>query len=62
MTFSLLVLSEGIPQGSRIFNLAALAVMCSIILHGVSDTPGADWLARRAARRTRDEQGAPAAA
>jgi NhaP-type Na+/H+ or K+/H+ antiporter len=62
MTFSLLVLSENIPQGSRIFDLAALAVMCSIILHGVSDTPGADWLARRAARRTRDEQGAPAAA
>jgi sodium/hydrogen antiporter len=62
MTFALLVLSAGIPQGSRIFDLAALAVMCSIILHGVSDTPGADWLARRAARRTRDEQGAPVAA
>jgi sodium/hydrogen antiporter len=48
MTFSLLVLSEGIPQGERIFNLAALAVLCSIVAHGLTDTPGAEWLARRA--------------
>jgi NhaP-type Na+/H+ or K+/H+ antiporter len=61
MTFALLVLSEGIAHGARIFNLAALAVMCSIILHGVSDTPGAEWLARRAERRT-GEEAAPAAA
>jgi NhaP-type Na+/H+ or K+/H+ antiporter len=54
MTFSLLVLSEGIPQGERIFNLAALTVLCSIVLHGVSDTPGAEWLARRAERRARE--------
>jgi sodium/hydrogen antiporter len=47
MTFSLLVLSEGIQQGERIFNLAALVVLCSIVLHGVTDTPGAEWLARR---------------
>jgi sodium/hydrogen antiporter len=47
MTFSLLVLSEGIAQGERIFNLAALVVLCSIVLHGVTDTPGAEWLARR---------------
>jgi sodium/hydrogen antiporter len=62
MTFALLVLSEGIPQGERIFNLAALAVMCSIILHGVSDTPGAEWLARRTERRTGEQEAAPAAA
>jgi sodium/hydrogen antiporter len=62
MTFALLVLSEGIPQGARIFNLAALAVMCSIILHGVSDTPGAEWLARRAERRTGEQEAAPATA
>jgi sodium/hydrogen antiporter len=47
MTFSLLVLSEGIPQGERIFNLAALTVLCSIVAHGATDTPGAEWLARR---------------
>jgi NhaP-type Na+/H+ or K+/H+ antiporter len=47
MTFSLLVLSEGVPQGERIFNLAALTVLCSIVAHGVTDTPGAEWIARR---------------
>jgi NhaP-type Na+/H+ or K+/H+ antiporter len=48
MTFSLFVLGEGIPEGERIFNLAALAVFCSIIAHGVTDTPGVRWLERRA--------------
>jgi sodium/hydrogen antiporter len=62
MTFALLVLSAGIPEGARIFNLAALAVMCSIILHGLSDTPGAEWLARRAGRQTGEQEAAPAAA
>jgi NhaP-type Na+/H+ or K+/H+ antiporter len=62
MTFSLLVLSEGIPQGGRIFNLAALAVLCSIVAHGVSDTPGAEWLARRVERRAGERAAAPAAA
>ncbi len=50
MTFSLLILSEHLAAGTRIFNLAALGVFCSIILHGVSDTPGAEWIARRTAR------------
>jgi NhaP-type Na+/H+ or K+/H+ antiporter len=62
MTFALLVLGEGIPQGERIFNLAALAVMCSIVVHGVTDTPGAEWLARRAERRAGERQTARAAA
>jgi NhaP-type Na+/H+ or K+/H+ antiporter len=50
MTFSLLVLGDGIAHGSEIFNLAALVVFCSILIHGVSDTPGAEWIARRAER------------
>ncbi len=50
MTFSLLVLSDHIAAGTRIFNIAALAVFCSIIAHGVSDTAGANWIARRAER------------
>src|SRR2546423_1036873 len=50
MTFSLLVLATRVEQGTRIFNLAALAVFCSIIAHGASDTPGAEWIARRAER------------
>ncbi|MDP9344213.1 MAG: cation:proton antiporter [Actinomycetota bacterium] len=51
MTFSLLVLGEGVPGGERIFNLAALVVLCSIVLHGLSDTPGSEWIARREERR-----------
>jgi sodium/hydrogen antiporter len=47
MTFSLLVLSDRITAGSRIFNIAALAVFCSILAHGLTDTPGVDWIARR---------------
>jgi sodium/hydrogen antiporter len=51
MTFSLLVLGAGVASGSRIANLAALAVFVSIIAHGVTDTAGANWIARRAERR-----------
>jgi NhaP-type Na+/H+ or K+/H+ antiporter len=49
MTFALLVLAKpGIASRERIFDIAALAVLVSIILHGVTDTSGADWIARRA--------------
>jgi NhaP-type Na+/H+ or K+/H+ antiporter len=47
MAFSIFVLGQGIAQGERIFDIAALAVFCSIIVHGVTDTPGADWIATR---------------
>ncbi len=53
MTFALLVLSDQVAAGSRIFNLAALTVFCSIIAHGLTDTPGAEWIARRAERGRR---------
>jgi NhaP-type Na+/H+ or K+/H+ antiporter len=48
MTFSLLVLDQHITNGQRIFDLTALVVFCSIIAHGLSDTPGANWIARHA--------------
>jgi NhaP-type Na+/H+ or K+/H+ antiporter len=50
MTFSLLVLGGGIADGRRIFNIAALAVVTSILAHGLSDTPGANAMARHAER------------
>jgi sodium/hydrogen antiporter len=50
MTFSLFVLGQGIPDGERIFNLAALCVFVSVLVHGLSDTPGSEWLIRREAR------------
>ena len=49
MTFSLLVLASDIPDAVRIFNIAALTVFISIFAHGLSDTPGAEWMGRRAA-------------
>ncbi len=54
MTFALLVLDQSIASGERIFDLVALVVFCSIILHGASDTPGANWIAGHAARAERE--------
>jgi sodium/hydrogen antiporter len=62
MTFSLLVLGSEVARGERIFNLAALVVLCSIVLHGASDTPGSEWMARRAAADEAAEAEAAAAA
>jgi NhaP-type Na+/H+ or K+/H+ antiporter len=54
MTFALLVLAEpGIAHRERIFDIAALAVLVSIVAHGVTDVAGANWIAARA-ERTRD--------
>ncbi|HEY8638727.1 MAG TPA: cation:proton antiporter [Solirubrobacteraceae bacterium] len=47
MAFSLIVLSRHIAAGERIFHLAALCVVCSIIAHGSTDTAGVRWLERR---------------
>jgi sodium/hydrogen antiporter len=55
MTFSLLVLDQHIASGERIFDLTALVVFCSIVAHGLTDTPGANWIARHA-ERTRSDQ------
>lgn len=63
MTFSLLVLADQIPGNERIFNLAALCVFTSILAHGLTDTPGSEWICRRAERGespTREGQPAPA--
>jgi NhaP-type Na+/H+ or K+/H+ antiporter len=48
MTFSLLVLADEIVANERLFNIAALCVFASILAHGLTDTPGAEWIARRA--------------
>jgi NhaP-type Na+/H+ or K+/H+ antiporter len=51
MTFSLLILARGVESGARIFNLAALAVFASILMHGLTDTPGTRWIATRGEKR-----------
>lgn len=50
MTFALIVLDRNIANGVRIFDLTALVVFCSIVVHGITDTPGAKWIAARAER------------
>jgi NhaP-type Na+/H+ or K+/H+ antiporter len=50
MAFSLIMLDRHIASGPRIFDLSALVVLCSVVLHGLSDTPGANWIARHAER------------
>ncbi len=49
MTFSLLVLGQTIEDGGRIFNIAALTVFFSIVLHGATDHAGVGWIARKSA-------------
>jgi sodium/hydrogen antiporter len=50
MAFSLLVLAQPIPGNREIFDLAALVVVCSVIAHSLTDTPGTEWFARRSER------------
>jgi sodium/hydrogen antiporter len=59
MTFSLFVLGEGVPGAERIFNLAALCVFASVLAHGLTDTPGSEWLIRREARPAPGRPGTP---
>jgi sodium/hydrogen antiporter len=49
MTFALFVLGSGGPAGEAIAAIAALTVFVSIIAHGLTDQPGAEWIARREA-------------
>ncbi len=53
MTFALFVLGSEVPEAERIAGIAALAVVVSIIAHGLTDHPGAEWMARRS------DEGAP---
>jgi len=59
MTYALIVLDRNIPSGLRIFDLTALVVFCSIFLHGITDTPGANWIARRSEKRVAEGPAGP---
>jgi NhaP-type Na+/H+ or K+/H+ antiporter len=58
MTFALLVLGSSVAEGERIANIAALAVLTSVIAHGVTDQPGSEWIGRRAAAKAARTPGA----
>jgi sodium/hydrogen antiporter len=47
MAFALFVLGSAAPEGERIANIAALAVLASIVAHGLTDHAGVQWIARR---------------
>jgi sodium/hydrogen antiporter len=48
MTFALFVLGSSASDAERIAGIAALTVFISVIARGLTDHPGAEWMARRA--------------
>jgi sodium/hydrogen antiporter len=50
MLFALFVLKSQVGEGELIFDVASLAIIASIVAHGLTDTAGARWLARRTGR------------
>jgi len=47
MLFALFVLKSDVGHTNLIFDTAAIAIIASIVAHGLTDTIGAQWLARR---------------
>jgi NhaP-type Na+/H+ or K+/H+ antiporter len=47
MLFALFVLKSDVGHNALIFDTAAIAIIASIVAHGLTDTIGAQWLARR---------------
>jgi sodium/hydrogen antiporter len=47
MLFALLVLRSSVPDREVTFDIAAFAIIASIAAHGLTDTVGARWMARR---------------
>lgn len=47
MLFALFVLKSDVGNNSLIFDTAAIAIIASIVAHGLTDSVGAQWLARR---------------
>ncbi len=47
MLFALFVLKSNVGRGELIFDVAAITIIFSIAAHGLTDTVGAKWMARR---------------
>jgi NhaP-type Na+/H+ and K+/H+ antiporter len=47
MLFALFVLKSDVGDKGLIFDIAAIVIISSIIAHGLTDTVGARWMARR---------------
>jgi sodium/hydrogen antiporter len=57
MLFALLVLKSSVPDSEEIFDIAAFAIIASIVAHGLTDTVGARWMARRVGLDQEDDGG-----
>jgi hypothetical protein len=55
MLFALFVLKSDVGNNDLIFDTAAIAIIASIVAHGLTDTIGAKWLAGR----IRTDKGGP---
>jgi sodium/hydrogen antiporter len=53
MLFALLVLKSDVAGRGLIFDVASIAIVTSIVAHGLTDTVGARWLAERVGFRDR---------
>jgi NhaP-type Na+/H+ or K+/H+ antiporter len=47
MLFALFVLNSTAPDSTLVFDAAAATILASIVAHGLTDTVGASWIARR---------------
>jgi len=47
MLFALLVLDSAVDHSSLVFDVASFVILTSIVVHGLTDTVGARWIARR---------------
>ncbi len=47
MLFALFVLKSQVDSSELIFDIAAITIIASIVAHGLTDTVGAKWMARR---------------
>jgi len=47
MLFALLALDASVPHRTLVFDIVSFVILASIVVHGLTDTVGARWIARR---------------
>jgi NhaP-type Na+/H+ or K+/H+ antiporter len=58
MLFALFVLESQAPDRTLVFEIASLAILVSIVAHGLTDTLGARWIERKLEGAAPDRTGA----
>jgi len=59
MLFSLLVLNSAVPHNELVFGAASFVILASILAHGLTDTVGSRWIARRVPEEPGPDWGPP---